>query len=162
MILRVCSYNPLICRQAHRYNDILEQLRCCGIIGLQGTQCGTDLDVEQSRVAGHRLLQWGRARGSKGRPTGVSILLQASLFPASSIKHVGVPPAKWKGRVGWVRIKTRTFDIMPICVYAPTEPKNAADRLQSEQFWGYVYDVVSSAGARTVPILITDANANSY
>ena len=133
-VSRLCSYNPLSCRAVGRWDDIASQLRSCHAIGLQGTQCETDLPVEVFGIGGHNFFHWGRAPGKKGRPTGVALALDKKQFPKSAVRQILEPPKALKGRLGGVRLRTTVRDVAFIVGYAPCHPTTPSAAKQCDMF----------------------------
>ena len=127
-------------------------------MGLQGTQCTTDLPVEQTSQEGFHVFYWGRAAGKAARSTGVAICARKRYLPASSIREVWVPHASVRGRLGMVRFKTSRIDVAVVVGYAPCEPQCERDRARATTFWNVLSQKLSLLPARCIPLLLLDAN----
>eukprot|EP00959_Pyramimonas_sp_CCMP1952_P356675 7469222-Pyramimonas_sp.AAC.1 len=67
------------------------------------------------------------------------------------------------GRLGAVRFKSDHMDVTIIVGYAPVEPPGGRGRAAAikscTQFWDTLKALLSELPARTVPIILLDANA---
>eukprot|EP00959_Pyramimonas_sp_CCMP1952_P338540 7089742-Pyramimonas_sp.AAC.1 len=73
-------------------------------------------------------------------------------------------PKGVEGRLGAVRCRGRRLDMTFVVGYAPTEPHGAAgtrraQEVKCRQFWKALGGLIDLLPARTVPILLMDANA---
>ena len=159
------SYNCLSLRQAGRWNDVSNILRCCKILGLQGTHCKTDAACEVSFSTRHVFYHWGRGGGARNKATGVAVGLQKKWFNERNVRQIYTPAAKFQGRLGGLRIHSRCNDVFILVGYAPCEPagsdgKQAEERRQEIfEFWTEVTRILNTLPQRCWPILLLDANA---
>ena len=126
------------------------------MVALQGLGVKAEADVPCAyfRTSHHHAFQWGY---SKGRYThkscGVAILLRHKRLRLQWVREVYSPPEQLAGRV-----KGRCSDLLVIVGYVPVEPTNASQRQAVHAFYTWVDSLLSRPPARTLPILLLDAN----
>ena len=155
-------YNPQSTKKYGRLRDIARTFQWNDFIALPGTQMrnrsSTDAYWVQS-VGKHRFYHWGAGKGQFVNDScGVSIGIKQRPFPARCVVNIFSPPSELQGRGGTLRIKRGDADITAIVVYVPTEPSSRDQRKASQQIWTWVHDLLSALPARTVPLLLLDAN----
>ena len=157
-------YNPQSLKTPGRTRDIARNFRWHDFIALPGTripQTSEQSCVVQT-VGTHRFYNWGAGKGKfVNDACGVSIGIKRRPFPERCVVQVFSPPSHLQGRGGAVRLKRGDADITPIVVYVPTEPYNKQQREASQAIWTWVHDLLSRLPARTVPVLLLDANGKT-
>ena len=119
------------------------------------------LCTEQS-VEKHRFYHWGvRKSEFVNDSCGVAIGIKHRPFPKHSVVNVFSPPPNLQGRGGALRIKCGDADITPIVMYVPPEPNSVKEEQSCKAIWNWVCEVLSALPARTVPILLLDANGKT-
>lgn len=157
-------YNPQSLKRHGRIRDIARMFRWNDFIALPGTrtpQHSHSSCLVQS-VGTHRFYHWGAGKGKHvNESCGVAIGLKKRPFPERCVVNVFSPPTHLQGRGGAIRIKRGDADITPIVAYIPTEPFTQQQREASREIWKWIHDLLSELPARTVPVLLLDANGKT-
>ena len=158
---RVCSYNAMSVVRVGRWAQLSSEFQNLDVVALQGLCVKADSDVPCAyfRTSHHHVFQWGYTKGRyTNKSCGVAILLRHKRLRLQWVREVYSPPDQLAGRAGALRIKGRCSDLLVIVGYVPVEPTNASQRQAVHAFYTWVDSLLSRSPARTLPILLLDAN----
>ena len=154
------TYNALSTRAVGRWDDLTDECKDVHCVGLQGTRDKHDLDVHARLLKHHFCFSWAPAKGAAHRCGGVALMLAKSRFKLSQVRKVWSFP-NMQGRLGAIRIKGKLFDFTFIVAYFPVDDGKKVKRNQYIKLCSEVKKLLEQLPCRTIPILLTDANAHT-
>ena len=129
--MKVVGYNPMSLTSNMRAEMISKEFREVEAIMLAGTMRkkgdAAEGEVVKLQTEFHHEIAFGHERTRySNRSCGVSIMLSKEKYKITDVVQVEQPKAELRGRMGMVRIKTKTKDIAYIAAYYP--PKIQAQK----------------------------------
>lgn len=157
----IVSYNAQRCRRAARWAEITTEFRSTAVWAVQGTRERFDHQGHYRRMGKFHTYSWGYGRGQgTNKACGVTLGLHSRPFKQSHVKRVYTFPLAFEGRLGALRIRNRVLDLFLVVVYMPVNPATEHARHVCESVSRQLGILLSSAPARTVPIVGGDFNAH--
>ena len=158
---RTGTYNAMSMVRIGRWDTLSREMQSIDFMGVQGTGCRADPDFSCShfRSQHHHVFQWGYSSGQfSNKACGVAIMLRHKWFRLHHIRQIYSLPETLAGRAGALRIKGARADFLVVVGYVPVEPSTAAQRKGVQAFYAWMDSLLSAAPARTLPIIMLDAN----
>jgi hypothetical protein len=88
----------------------------------------------------------------------VILAVRRCLVPRTRVKQIFSPPQRLAGRAGALRIKHRKGIFLLVVMYMPSAHSVAANEIAC-QLWSWLHSLLDSLPRRSMPSVLTDANA---
>ena len=160
LTLGVTSYNVMSMRREGRMEQILRTIGSEAIL-LQGTRekALEGEHVSYTKRFGYHNYSFGYYGNGVSSHTGVQISLSARVYNVNQLVQVSTPPPKLiAGRVGAVRAKTGTSDVLYVVAYLPPDVGTEKSLRVYKAVLAWICKVIGSFGGRCLPVIAVDAN----